>query len=197
MASANAGPVGASADLKEIAVFSIVGLGALGLAYYALRPKDGGCWFYDVQCQASKLGHDAVQNTYNYVVSQTERDGGLLTPLNTFLTTERAKAQGSPINFVSVPPTPAGFTSSNWTWKTNSPTFDDGTGPASDISPISVGLPAGQTLLEFCERSPGAGAICNNVVTKKQGIDLVGALGSAAGATFTWFFPTVEVPQLG
>jgi hypothetical protein len=61
-------------------------------------------------------------------------------------TAARGLVQGS--RLVYVPPTPAGYAASNWTW-----TLKDGT---------SLGIPAGMTPAEFCLASPDS-PICEQI----------------------------------
>lgn len=162
---------GVSASTKEMVILLAV-VGGLGyLAYNAIKPKAGDCWFYDLPCQAGKLGKQTEQTVYNVYSSQTQQSGGLFTGLNAWATQQRAALQGSPIVLQNVPPTPAGYNASNWTWISNDPgnLTCDASGKCTGEGPLNVGLPAGMTLQEFCAKGGASTDLCpqNTQVTKK------------------------------
>lgn len=111
------------------------------VGYYALKTlTDWSAGAGHVVAQAAQVG---VQNT-------TQKSGGALTWLNVDATVLRSLLQGSPLQFEGVPATPEGYLPSNWMWYY-----------PSEV-PVKVGLPAGQTLQDFCQVSPGAGSICGD-----------------------------------
>ncbi len=105
-------------------------LGAVLVGYYYFTKKGG---VLDTAARAG-AGAGEILNPYARVV-------------NVDATTIRGLLQGSGQPFI--PPTPAGYNESNWSW-----TLADGT---------ILGLPAGMTPKEFCAQTPGA-PICAQVL---------------------------------
>jgi hypothetical protein len=177
------GVVGGEASVKEIAALTLIPIGIIGgavaLGYFLLRPKAGECWFYDVVCKAGEAGKATTQALYNAQVVQTERAGGLFTGLEAWKAAQRAVEQGSHATLVSIPQTPVGnYTSSNWTWEddTGANLECDTSGKCTGQGPLMIGLPAGQTLPEFCDGSPGS-PICAGVTPMKKGVFGLGVFG--------------------
>jgi hypothetical protein len=192
-------PEASTREIAELGLMAaaVVGVGALA-AYFILKPKAGDCWFYDIPCQVAKIGPAAVdaagklvktviwdtpykagEYTGSFFLGQTLQQGGTLTGVNALLAQSRSVIQGNKDILVSVPQTPKDYLPSNWTWEDpNGATLkcDAATGNCTGEGPTMIGLPAGMTLSEFCDGSPGS-PICAGVIPAKKGVFGLGVFG--------------------
>lgn len=119
---------------------------------------------------------EATGEEYNALTLQ---QGGAFTPLNMLVTQARSNVQGDSILLKAVPQTPQGDDSSNWTWQDDKGAnlqCDASTNKCTGQGPLMIGLPAGQTLSDFCGGSPSS-PICSGVSTKKGGVLGLGMFG--------------------